>query len=54
MKNLIGSDADAWPDYFADPNNKLHLYGKKHARAGRKMGHINRLYPKGTQPDGWT
>ena len=54
MKNLIGADADAWPDYFADPNNKLHLYGKKHARAGRKMGHINRLHPKGTQPDGWT
>jgi len=53
MKNLIGADADAWAAYFADPHNKLHLYGKRHARPGRKMGHVNRLHPKGSQPKGW-
>ena len=25
---------------LADPNAKLHLYGKAEARAGRKMGHL--------------
>ncbi|MEM1021731.1 MAG: hypothetical protein AAGJ09_14710, partial [Pseudomonadota bacterium] len=24
----------------------LHLYGKAAARAGRKMGHVNRIFPK--------
>ena len=29
-----------WAQLLAVPNLKLHLYGKHHARAGRKMGHF--------------
>lgn len=39
MRNLIGPEVDAWADYLADPLCRLHLYGKGHGRAGRKMGH---------------
>lgn len=52
MKNLLGSDANLWEQQLSDPDNKLHLYGKAEPRAGRKMGHINHLYPKGSQPKG--
>jgi len=48
MWNILG---DIWPDagepawdsVTALKNAKLHLYGKKAARVGRKMGHINCL-----------
>ncbi|MEN9658230.1 MAG: hypothetical protein RL571_1695 [Pseudomonadota bacterium] len=49
MVNLLG---DVWHDDGSEPhweimltapNTKLHLYGKKEARAGRKMGHYNVL-----------
>ena len=47
MANLLG---DLWqtgePDWAAAcafPNVKLHLYGKKQARPGRKMGHLTAL-----------
>lgn len=43
MRNLIGTQADAWPEILADPANHLHLYGKGEARPGRKMGHVTRL-----------
>lgn len=43
MLNLIGEDADAWAALAADPNARLHLYGKRDARAGRKMGHVTKL-----------
>jgi 5-(carboxyamino)imidazole ribonucleotide synthase len=43
MKNLIGSDVDAWQEILGDPAAHLHLYGKKEARPGRKMGHVTRL-----------
>jgi 5-(carboxyamino)imidazole ribonucleotide synthase len=43
MTNLIGSDADAWAAIAAEPTAGLHLYGKREARPGRKMGHVNRL-----------
>jgi 5-(carboxyamino)imidazole ribonucleotide synthase len=43
MINLIGDDATAWEQHLATPGTHLHLYGKTEARAGRKMGHINRL-----------
>jgi 5-(carboxyamino)imidazole ribonucleotide synthase len=43
MLNLIGEDANAWRDLAADPNARLHLYGKSDARAGRKMGHVTKL-----------
>ena len=45
MVNLLG---DLWqPDWqvlLREPNVKLHLYGKKEARPGRKMGHYNVLH----------
>jgi 5-(carboxyamino)imidazole ribonucleotide synthase len=44
MKNLIGHDADAWEDILAEPGAHLHLYGKTEARAGRKMGHVTRVF----------
>jgi 5-(carboxyamino)imidazole ribonucleotide synthase len=43
MINLIGADADRWPDIMAEPGAQLHLYGKGEARPGRKMGHVTRL-----------
>ncbi|HEX7821373.1 MAG TPA: 5-(carboxyamino)imidazole ribonucleotide synthase [Sphingobium sp.] len=43
MRNLIGHDADAWREILTDPANHLHLYGKREARPGRKMGHVTRL-----------
>jgi len=49
MVNLLG---DLWADHvprwerlFRQPQAKLHLYGKHHARPGRKMGHFNVLAP---------
>jgi 5-(carboxyamino)imidazole ribonucleotide synthase len=44
MRNLIGADVEAWRDILADRSAHLHLYGKKHARPGRKMGHVTRLF----------
>jgi 5-(carboxyamino)imidazole ribonucleotide synthase len=46
MKNLIGADVDKWREWLTDPAAKLHLYGKKEARPGRKMGHVTRLVPR--------
>ncbi|MSP79469.1 MAG: 5-(carboxyamino)imidazole ribonucleotide synthase [Rhodospirillales bacterium] len=48
MTNLIGADVQEWPTLAAEPGTCLHLYGKAEARAGRKMGHVTRLYPKGS------
>jgi 5-(carboxyamino)imidazole ribonucleotide synthase len=45
MTNLLGNDIDAWETITAEPNARLHLYGKSEARAGRKMGHLNRITP---------
>jgi 5-(carboxyamino)imidazole ribonucleotide synthase len=45
MRNLIGPEADGWPEILADPAAHLHLYGKSEARPGRKMGHVTRLLP---------
>ena len=45
MVNLIGRDVDDWPALAATPGVCLHLYGKREARAGRKMGHWTRLAP---------
>ena len=47
MVNLLGDvwqngDPD-WSSALANNNLKLHLYGKREARVGRKMGHINIL-----------
>lgn len=46
MKNLIGDEVHQWYDYLQEPNTKVHIYGKKEVRAGRKMGHITRLGKK--------
>jgi 5-(carboxyamino)imidazole ribonucleotide synthase len=43
MLNLIGDDANDWPKLAADPDARLHFYGKRNARTGRKMGHVTKL-----------
>jgi 5-(carboxyamino)imidazole ribonucleotide synthase len=43
MENLIGDDIARIPGILRDPKAALHLYGKGQARAGRKMGHVNRV-----------
>ncbi|WP_298215550.1 5-(carboxyamino)imidazole ribonucleotide synthase [Acidocella sp.] len=51
MKNLIGpEDMALWPRILATPGLIPHHYGKREARPGRKMGHYNRLFPKGGLP----
>lgn len=52
MINLIGDEILAWKDIAADTGAFLHHYGKKDARPGRKMGHVNRLLPGLPMPDG--
>jgi len=46
MDNLIGDAVHRWPEILKDPDAKLHLYGKREARPGRKMGHVTRLLPR--------
>jgi len=46
MTNLLGDEAQHWRKLAAEPGAILHLYGKAEARAGRKMGHVNRLTPR--------
>ena len=53
MLNLLGDlwfhDGDRreppWAEVLADPRAKLHLYGKKEPRPGRKMGHLTLVAP---------
>ncbi len=45
MLNLLGEEADAWAKFAAEPETRIHLYGKRGARPGRKMGHLNRVRP---------
>jgi len=45
MINLLGEDAFGWEQYLAE-GAKLHLYGKRAAVDGRKMGHVTRLKPR--------
>ncbi len=45
MINLIGDDVTRLDAYLADPRAHIHLYGKREARPGRKMGHVNLLKP---------
>ncbi|MEW4468534.1 5-(carboxyamino)imidazole ribonucleotide synthase [Parasphingorhabdus sp. JC815] len=44
MTNLIGGTASEWQAVLNDPGNRLHLYGKKESRSGRKMGHVTKLF----------
>jgi 5-(carboxyamino)imidazole ribonucleotide synthase len=51
MKNLIGLEGLAlWPIALAEPGVIPHLYGKAQALPGRKMGHVTRLFPRGSLP----
>ncbi|OZB19508.1 MAG: 5-(carboxyamino)imidazole ribonucleotide synthase [Rhodobacterales bacterium 34-62-10] len=43
MENLIGDDMDLVPDLAKQRATALHLYGKAEVKAGRKMGHVNRI-----------
>lgn len=51
MVNLLGDlwtdgNPPAWDTLLSHANAKLHLYGKREARPGRKMGHYNVLASK--------
>jgi 5-(carboxyamino)imidazole ribonucleotide synthase len=45
MDNLIGAEARRWGEILKEDGACLHLYGKSEIRAGRKMGHVTRVYP---------
>ncbi|RZI98407.1 MAG: 5-(carboxyamino)imidazole ribonucleotide synthase [Brevundimonas sp.] len=45
MTNLLGDEVDQWKTLAAEPDARLHLYGKAEARPGRKMAHVNRIRP---------
>jgi 5-(carboxyamino)imidazole ribonucleotide synthase len=45
MLNLLGDEVDGWPRFAGEAETRIHLYGKREAKPGRKMGHINRLKP---------
>jgi 5-(carboxyamino)imidazole ribonucleotide synthase len=51
MKNLVGPEEIAlWPKILGTPGLIPHHYGKAEARAGRKMGHVTRLFPRDALP----
>ncbi|MEQ6201675.1 5-(carboxyamino)imidazole ribonucleotide synthase [Sulfitobacter sp. HNIBRBA2951] len=43
MENLIGDDVAQVPTLAREPGCAIHLYGKVETKAGRKMGHVNRI-----------
>lgn len=43
MENLIGDEAERWRDLSREANACIHLYGKRDALPGRKMGHVTRI-----------
>ena len=45
MLNLLGDEVDGWPKFAAEPETRVHLYGKRETKPGRKMGHVNRVRP---------
>ncbi len=47
MENLIGDDVARVPTLARENGVSIHLYGKGAPRPGRKMGHINRIIPRG-------
>lgn len=50
MTNLLGDETDNWQTLAAKPGAHVHIYGKAEARQGRKMGHINQIFPLGKAP----
>lgn len=64
MVNILGQHVEPVLRLLADPEAqaaaerkgmavKLHLYGKKESRTGRKMGHLNVLAPEPEQAVAW-
>lgn len=47
MENLIGADVDRVGALASAAGVAVHLYGKANAKPGRKMGHVNRVRPRG-------
>jgi 5-(carboxyamino)imidazole ribonucleotide synthase len=45
MENIIGAEVEQWRA-LSHEKAGLHIYGKRFARPGRKMGHLTRLMPK--------
>ncbi len=43
MQNLIGDEIHAYREILHEPGACLHIYGKREARPGRKMGHVTRI-----------
>ena len=43
MQNLIGDDMDRVSALAQETDVSIHLYGKADVKAGRKMGHVNRV-----------
>jgi 5-(carboxyamino)imidazole ribonucleotide synthase len=51
MQNLIGRDIEKWREILEEEGACLHLYGKKEARPGRKMGHVTRVMKDQSQTE---
>ncbi len=51
MTNLIGAEAGEWMVHASLPHSAVHLYGKRDARPGRKMGHVTKLNHGFTKTD---
>ncbi len=49
LGDLWGANQPEWSTILSNNRVKLHLYGKKEARSGRKMGHFSYLAPIGTE-----
>jgi 5-(carboxyamino)imidazole ribonucleotide synthase len=45
MLNLLGAEVEDWRRFAAEPETRVHLYGKREPKPGRKMGHLNRVKP---------
>ncbi|GAD09377.1 phosphoribosylaminoimidazole carboxylase [Gluconobacter frateurii NBRC 103465] len=51
MHNLVGpEDMARVAGILATDGASLHLYGKREARPGRKIGHVNTIFPRGALP----
>lgn len=45
MLNLLGDEVDGWKKFASEAETRIHLYGKREAKPGRKMGHVNKVKP---------
>jgi 5-(carboxyamino)imidazole ribonucleotide synthase len=43
MDNLLGAAVEGWLDLLTEPGARVHFYGKREIRSGRKLGHVTRL-----------